>query len=94
MNRKLRSLLLLFIFPLVLSGCSAVLPVTATSNDLGSKTGTAEGTCYFTVLCIDVDASIQTAAKNGGITKISTVDLKTTNVLGIIITYKTIVTGE
>ena len=94
MNKKLRSLLLLFIFPLILSGCSAVLPVTATSNEVGTKTGTAEGTCYFTVLCIDVDASIQTAAKNGGITKISTVDLKTTNLLGIIITYKTIVTGE
>jgi hypothetical protein len=41
-----------------------------------------------------VDASIQTAAKNAGISKISTVDLKTTNMLGIIVTYTTVVTGE
>jgi hypothetical protein len=46
------------------------------------------------ILFFDADASIRTAAKNGGITKISTVDIKQNNVLNLIITYETIVTGE
>ena len=40
------------------------------------------------------DYSIQTAAKNGGITKVSTVDVKYKNVLGLFISRTTIVTGE
>ena len=47
-----------------------------------------------TTLLDNADASIQTAAKNGGITEISTVDVKTTNILNIILTYETIVTGK
>jgi hypothetical protein len=34
------------------------------------------------------------AAKSSGITKISTVDFKQTNILGLVQTYETIVTGE
>lgn len=78
----------------LLASCSITLPVAASSNPVGSKRGQSTGTCYLGVLCFDVDASIQTAAKNAGITKISTVDLKTTNVLNIIVTYTTVVTGE
>ena len=77
-----------------LSSCSIVLPVTATSNPVGSKVGTAKATVFLHVLAFDQDASIQTAAKNGGIKKISTVDLKQTDMLGIIQTYETIVTGN
>lgn len=76
------------------TGCSLTLPVNATSNDVGEKVGTAKATGFLTVLFFDADASIQTAAKNGGITKISTVDVKHTNILGILTTYETIVTGE
>lgn len=76
------------------ASCSITLPISASSNPLGTKRGQSTGTCYLGALCFDVDASIQTAAKNAGISKISTVDLKTTNTLGIIITYTTIVTGE
>lgn len=70
------------------------LPVTATANAVGSKVGTAKATGYLGILFFDADASIQTAAKNAGITKISTVDIKTTSVLNLIVTYETIVTGE
>jgi len=77
-----------------LSSCSVTLPVSATSNDLGSKTGVSSGTCFLSQLCFGADASVATAARNGGITKISTVDLRTKNVLGIIVTYECIVTGE
>ncbi|MEY2793071.1 MAG: hypothetical protein RJA76_1063 [Bacteroidota bacterium] len=78
----------------ILSSCTITKPVSATSNTVGSKKGESEGTCYFGVMCFNVDASIQKAAKNGGITKISTVDLKTSNMLGIVVTYTCIVTGE
>jgi len=81
-------------FVALLTSCSLTLPVSATGNDLGSKVGTASGTCFLYQLCFGADASVATAAKNGGITKISTVDLTTKNVLGIIVTYTCTVTGE
>lgn len=76
------------------TACSITYPVTATSNEIGSKVGTATATGFFHVLFFDQDASIQTAARNGNITRISTVDIKHGNILGIIVTYETIVTGE
>lgn len=78
----------------VLSSCSITTPVTVSSNPIGSKVGKSSGTCYFRVICLDVDASILTAAKNGGITKISTVDYRQKNILGIIQKHECIVTGE
>ena len=79
---------------LLLSSCAITLPVNATSNEVGSKVGMSKATGYLNVIWIDQDASIQKAAKQGGITKISTVDLKQTNMLGIIQTYECIVTGN
>jgi hypothetical protein len=78
----------------ILASCSLTHPVAATSNPIGSKRGQATGTCYLSVLCFGADASIETAAKNGGITKISTVDITTKNILGIVVMYTTTVTGE
>lgn len=79
---------------LFMASCSIIMPVNATSNPVGSKVGTAEATVFLGVLAFDQDASIRTAAKNGGITKIATVDIKRSDVLGIVQTYETIVTGE
>lgn len=92
--RKLRNILSVVAASALLASCSITVPVTATSNEVGSKTGTSKGTCFLHVLCFDVDASIQTAARNGGITKISTVDFRKKDILGIVVTYETIVTGE
>lgn len=78
----------------VLSSCSLTLPVAATGNPTGSKVGSASATGFLGVLFFGGDASIRTAAKNGGISKISTVDLKHTNVLGLVSTFECIVTGE
>ena len=78
----------------LLAGCALTLPVGATSNPVGSKVGRSVATGYLGVLFFDADASIQAAAKNGGITRISTVDLKKTSILDLIVTYETIVTGE
>jgi len=91
---KLKTLTLAMAGAALLASCSIALPVAATSNTIGSKTGTAKATCYLQVLCFDQDASIATAAKNGGITKISTVDITHGSILGIVVTYTTTVTGE
>jgi len=78
----------------MMTSCSITLPVTATSNPVGKKVGQSSGVVYLQLFAFDADASISTAAKNGGITKISTVDIKHSNVLNLINTYTTIVTGE
>ncbi|MEA1873874.1 MAG: TRL-like family protein [Bacteroidota bacterium] len=92
--KKIKAIALTVIAAALFAACSVVLPVNATSNPMGSKVGTASATGYFYVLFFNQDASIQKAAKNGGITKISTVDMRRNDVLGIIVTYETIVTGE
>jgi len=96
-NQKMKNLKMfaaMFAVVLLLASCAVTMPVNATSNPVGTKVGTSKATGYLGVFFFGQDASIQTAAKNAGITKISTVDMKQTNVLGIIWTYETIVTGE
>jgi hypothetical protein len=77
-----------------LSSCAITFPVNATSNPIGPKVGSAKAVGYLGVIFINQDASIQAAARNGGITRISTVDIKHTNILNLVVTYETIVTGE
>ena len=77
----------------LLSSCSITTPIAATSNPIGSKMGKSSGYCYFG-MCFNVDASVMTAAKNGGITKISTVDYRRKNILGIVQIHECIVSGE
>ena len=79
---------------LILVGCTTVAPITATSNRLGSKVGEAKGTYLFGIpLGFNMDMGIQKAAQNGGISKISTVDLKVKNLV-VLTTITTVVTGE
>lgn len=92
--KYLRTLLVVAVASIFFASCSVVMPVTATSNPVGSKVGTAKATAYLGVLFFNQDASIKRAAKNGGITKISTVDIEYGSILHIIDTYETIVTGE
>ena len=66
--------------------------VTATEKAGGSKIGESTATLVFGVSF--GDASIQTAAANGGIDKIKTVDVRVKNVLGIFMEQTTIVTGD
>jgi hypothetical protein len=60
---------------------------------VGSKVGEASGTLYFWTSKGDFDWSLQTAAKNAGITRIATVDLRVKSFI-IGETHTTIVTGE
>jgi hypothetical protein len=67
-------------------------PICATGNSGGSKVGEATATgiiCFATG-----DASIKTAAANGGITKIQHVDYHTTSVLGLYAKTTVMVYGE
>ena len=94
MLKTIKSIAAMIVVAAVMSSCAVTMPVNATSNAIGSKVGKAKATGYLGVLFFNQDASIQSAAKNGGITKVSTVDVKVTNLLGLVVGYETIVTGE
>lgn len=64
-----------------------------TSNSLGSKVGSATVTGVLGLVATG-DASIQTAAKEAGIKKVSHVDVKKWSILGIVSKYTTVVYGE
>lgn len=65
----------------------------ATSNEVGTKVGTSKAFNILGLVSVG-EAGIQDAAKDGGITKISHVDTKTTGVLGLFTVTKTIIYGE
>ena len=94
MINKIKTIFLLLAITAMVSSCALTMPINATSNPVGNKVGSAKATGFLGILFFNADASIQTAAKNGGITEISTVDVKTTNILNIILTHETIVTGK
>lgn len=91
---------------LILSSCATVktplmgvwytdvkAPVTATSNSNSTKVGSAEATSILGLVATG-DASIDAAAKSGGITKIHHVDEQSTSILGFFAKYKVYVYGE
>ena len=86
---------LALVFAFVLVGCTTVNPFAVTSNELGSKVGEASVKFLFGYLPLsfNMDLGIQKAAQNGGITKISTVDVKTKQGF-LVTTVSTVVTGE
>ena len=80
---------------LLLAGCTTIVPVGATGNPVGSKVGEASGSYLFGFLPLKAknDMGIQTAAKNGGISSISTIDQKIADYF-FIVHVTTVVTGE
>jgi hypothetical protein len=68
-------------------------PDDASGLQIGSKTGTSQMVNYVGVVAIG-DASIQTAARNAGISKVKTVDVHYNSILGIINTTTTKITGD
>lgn len=77
-----------------MTSCTMAGPLIITDNaNSGDKVGESSFISYFGFPPFNGDNSIETAAKNGGIKKISTVDAKITG--GFFSTkYSTIVTGE
>ena len=64
-----------------------------TSNTIGTKVGYSAATNILGLVATG-DASIQTAARAAGITKVSHIDQQVTNILGVYAKYTTIVYGE
>ncbi len=79
--------------PLMGSIYTGVIAGEAATAQTGSKEGSA---CAISILSLFAfgDASIDTAKKNGGIVSVSTVDGKTTNILGLYGQYCTVVRGK
>ena len=68
-------------------------PLAVTSNSGSSKVGTAEATGILGLIATG-DASIEAAAKRGGITTIHHVDYQGMGVLGLFSKYTVFVYGE
>ncbi|PLX06508.1 MAG: hypothetical protein C0596_18415 [Marinilabiliales bacterium] len=92
----------------IFASCSVTVPYAVTNNKIGNKVGTSETVCVFGApiapgpggnlvatgsLVMNGNYGIEEAAKNGGITKIATVDVKFNTFL-FFSKYKIIVTGE
>ncbi|MBQ6210260.1 MAG: TRL-like family protein [Prevotella sp.] len=71
----------------------ATIPGVATSNSVGKKVGTSQSTNVLGIVYTG-DGGINKAAKDGGIKKISHVDVEQKSILGLFTTYKTIVYGD
>ena len=71
------------------ASCTTVAPMAATSNNVGAKCGTATETRILGVFPFAGDHGIDAAAKNGGIKKISHVDVETYSILGYLYTKTT-----
>lgn len=68
-------------------------PVAVTENPVGSKKGKASAISILGWVALG-NASVQKAAKEAGITKVSHVDEKSTGVLGLFAKYTITVYGE
>ena len=88
----------------LLSGCASTIPqgsfftdvkvpVSAAEGVASLKTGKSQCKSFFGVVTVG-DSSIETAKKNGGITKVATVDWKAKSILGIVGEYECTVKGE
>jgi len=80
------------LFGLCLGSCTVTYPGIATGNT-AEKVGVSERTVWLGIAIRPVDESVEKAAKNGGITKIATMDYSMRYGL-FRNTYKTIVTGN
>lgn len=90
--KKIRNIALIAACSGLLASCSVSGPLMVTNN-ASVKRGVAEKTVILGITFGEADLSIATAAKNGGITKVATVDWKVQGGL-FKKTYQTIVTGE
>lgn len=103
---KMKKLLFLSGIVFLLSSCAGVksplvgswytnvkAPLIATSNSEASKVGTGNATSILGIVATG-DASIATAAKSAGISKIHHVDEESTNILGLYAKYTIFVYGE
>ena len=85
--KKLKSLFVIAALAMIYASCTYTAPSMLTQNPIGAKLGRASGTLYLNIFAFDAEWSLQAAAKNSAIAKL-------TNILAIIWTYETSVTGK
>lgn len=91
--KSLKKLALSLVAAAMLSSCGfGTVPVGATSNTVGSKTGYSSSNRLLGFIELS-DGGVAAAARQGGITKISTIDVKSSSFV-IFSSVKTTVTGE
>lgn len=88
---------------LALASCDSAAPVgaiyantscpVAAAGGAATRTGQSHAVSYCHLIAIG-DCSIERAKANGGITTISSVDIKRENILGVVTKYVTIVKGN
>lgn len=94
MKTKIMSFLSALLLAATLSACTVSLPIATSGNSIGSKQGKASSSIILGIIAFG-DSSIPAAAKNGGVTKVSTVDLQYTSILfGLYQQFTTVVIGE
>ena len=89
----MKKIALLIASAALLASCTTTFPVGATSNPVGTKMGESTTTFLFGALPLGGSSGIYDAAKSGGITRISTVDIKATWLV-VITNVTTVVSGE
>jgi TRL-like protein family len=108
MKKLSASVLLSSVAIMLLTGCAVISPISGgtwggiyTKVDSGVAVGSASGSDKVgeaestAIICFATgDSSIETAMKNGGITKIHHVDCRVMSVLGVYAKYTTVVYGE
>ena len=78
---------------IIYSNTKAPLDIDVNNTTIGSKRG--EASCLNIMMLVAFgDASINEAARNGGIKTVKHVDYEFTNIFGLYQEYKTIVYGE
>ncbi|MCS7013548.1 MAG: TRL domain-containing protein [Chloroherpetonaceae bacterium] len=78
--KKVTAFLSALLLAFSLNACTVTFPVAVSGNQIGQKVGKASSSIILGLFAFG-DSSIQAAAKNGGITKISTVDVQFTSIL-------------
>lgn len=100
---NMKKLLTLALASVALISCDATVPFgiiysntacpVSAAGGSATRTGQSHAVSYLQLVAIG-DCSIEKAKANGGITTISSVDVKRENILGIVTRYVTIVRGN
>ena len=94
--KKIALVLFVVLAACLIASCSTVKPVAGATGVVGKKTGEASQ-AFFGIYPLKGEGGIAQAAKNGGITKVGTVDVRINYPASPIIPYfvvTTVVTGE
>ncbi len=98
MKKVIVSTLAAAVLAIAATSCVTTDPLMVTSNSIGGKVGEVTTTYFFGMLPFPFDqgenGGTAAAAKAGGISKVATVDVKTYNLLNLIVKKTVVVTGE